>query len=104
VSTAGSKHLKGLICNQIGGLGHQDLDLRSQEGIRKRISAEGSLMQREPSRVESDRHVSQHPLKALEFGNWPAELLALLGERDSLLEGALGDPQRHRPGPTRWLL
>src|SRR4029453_19531492 len=69
-----------------------------EQRIRKRISAERSLMKRQPRGVERHRHVGQHPLQALKFRDWAAELLALLHEGRCLLERPLWEPERDRSG------
>jgi hypothetical protein len=61
-------------------------------------------MKRQPRGIERHRHVGQHPLQALKFGDRPPELLALLHEGHGLLKRALRQSERDVPAPTRWLL
>jgi hypothetical protein len=61
-------------------------------------------MKRQPRGIERHRHVGQHPLQALEFGDRPPELLALFHEGHGLLKRALRDPERDCSGADPWLL
>jgi hypothetical protein len=49
--------------------------LRREKRIRKWIGAKGRLTKRQPCGIERHRHVGQHPLQALEFGDRPSESL-----------------------------
>src|SRR5438445_5793317 len=66
--------------------------------IRKWVGAKSCLMERQPRCIERHRHVGQHPLQALEFGDRPSELLALLHEGHGLLKRTLREPKRDRSG------
>ena len=55
-------------------------------------------MKRQPRRIERHRHVGQHPLQTLKFGDRPSELLALFHKGHGLLERTLREPKRDRSG------
>src|SRR5215475_13866900 len=55
-------------------------------------------MEREPGRIERDRHIGEHPLQSLKLGDRAPELLALLHEGYRLFKGALRNTESDRTG------